>query len=649
MNTNDSVTPRNGNKLVVIVVARISGCQNQKEISLDDQIDHGKETVVPFYDGPTDWLVIATRGKGERLDRPELEQIATELRKNEADFLVMEDLGRMVRGAEAVRLCGLAVDHGTRVLSPHDGIDTIDDSWEEDVISACRDHVGHNAHTSKRIKHKKMNRFIKFGGATPCEIFGYVKPPGSKTYDDWQKDSAATPIFQEWFGILKETLNYEAVADWLNIRKVLVGNYSRRNTWNGKMVARITRNPLLKGMPGRGFRHTIKHHETGRRISVPNPNGPKYREYPHLAHIEPVVFDEVNNLMRKANSGFGRKLVNGLDPRFRVPRQRTRFPGQHAVCWYCGYHFVWGGNGMKEHLMCSNSREWHCWNSIGIDGEIASQRIVEAVTAELYRLDRFDEQFSELVEQAGRAGGMDLAERWRKLQGGAQAATRQKENLLAAIAEYGPKSMFHDRLEQIEITERELTRERCELDLLGRRALVLPRSTAELRGQLEQEFERLAIDSFEFGDLLRKLVPDFQVYLVRLIDGGHLLPRAKVKLRLASIVPDAVHASEFDRFLERELIIDLFEPPQRERIRAEAVRLDGNGLDQRQIAAQIAERPTQTAVFNALALDRAMREAGRANPYVLVMEPPADYPKLRRHRHPRYEFKPRGGYVQQRL
>ncbi len=39
------LTPRNGHTLVVDVVARISGCQNQKELSLEDQIDHAKEIV----------------------------------------------------------------------------------------------------------------------------------------------------------------------------------------------------------------------------------------------------------------------------------------------------------------------------------------------------------------------------------------------------------------------------------------------------------------------------------------------------------------------------------------------------------------------------------------------------------------------------
>lgn len=119
------------------------------------------------------------------------------------------------------------------------------------------------------------------------------------------------------------------------------------------MVHRVTRNPLLKGMPGRGFRHTVKHHETGRRVSVKNPAGPQYREYPHLAHWTPAEFDALNAQLEKQNQGFDRKPVNGVDPRWQVPRKRTRFPGQYARCWYCGRHYVWGGNGMTDNLRCA--------------------------------------------------------------------------------------------------------------------------------------------------------------------------------------------------------------------------------------------------------------------------------------------------------
>ena len=100
------LAPRNGHTLVVGIVARISGCASQKDLSLDDQVDHGKEEIAELYSGPTEYRVIATTGKGEALDRPELAEIERMIRSDELDVLVMEDAGRLVRGIEAVRLWG---------------------------------------------------------------------------------------------------------------------------------------------------------------------------------------------------------------------------------------------------------------------------------------------------------------------------------------------------------------------------------------------------------------------------------------------------------------------------------------------------------------------------------------------------------------
>jgi hypothetical protein len=180
-----NLTPRNGHTLMAGLGARISGCSNQKEESLEDQTDHNKEVVADLYTGLTEYLIIATKGKGERLDRPELAQIEAEFRKGYLDLFVWEDLGRLVRGVEAVRLLGIAVDHGVRVIVRNDNIDTANDTCEADAIKACADHVAHQSHTSRRLKHKLTNRFLKNGGAMARPIAGYVVPDAAETYDDW--------------------------------------------------------------------------------------------------------------------------------------------------------------------------------------------------------------------------------------------------------------------------------------------------------------------------------------------------------------------------------------------------------------------------------------------------------------------------------
>jgi hypothetical protein len=410
------------------------------------------------------------------------------------------------------------------------------------------------------------------------------------------------------------------------------------------MVRRISRNPLLKGMPGRGFKHTVKHNETGRRISVKNPNGPIFREYPHLAHVMPADFDEVNALLDARNARYKRKPVNSRDPLWAVPRKRTRFPGQHASCWYCGRQYVWGGNGVTENLMCCGARESRCWNSIGFNGALAAERLVKEITAELYKLDGLDAQFRALVVQAMQDDPEGVAGRWDKLTLDEKSLVQQKENLLAAITTYGPKPMFESRLADLESSERELARERRELESLQKRALKLPESITDLRQMLAEQFQLLAIHSPEFGTLMRQLVPQFSVHLVRLLDGGHPLPRARVTLNLGGIIPDARYVPALERILTRELTLDLFYPPQRERIREEAARLEAQGFQQREIGRRLSEKPKQAAVQRALALNRKMHELGLDSPYVLMSEPPRDYPKLRRHKNPKYEFIPLEGY-----
>ncbi len=126
--SDNELKPRNSHTLVVGITARISGCANQKEMSLDDQVDHAKEVVADYDERQVEYRIIDTKGKGERLDRPELAEVEEAFRSGELDLAVQEDVGRLVRGADAVRLWGLAVDHGTRCIAPNDCCDTADDT-----------------------------------------------------------------------------------------------------------------------------------------------------------------------------------------------------------------------------------------------------------------------------------------------------------------------------------------------------------------------------------------------------------------------------------------------------------------------------------------------------------------------------------------
>ncbi len=635
------VIPRNGHTLVVGIVARISGGQNQKELSLEDQVDHAKAEIAEIYQGKVEYRVISTTGKGERLDRPELADIETLIRSRELDLLVAEDLGRIVRGTEASWLCGIAVDHRTRVIVPNDGIDTCDPAWEEDVISACRDHVGHNLHTSKRLKHKLMNRFRKHGQAMAREIFGYVVPDDATSYWDWKKDESATPIFLEWFQRLKDGANYSIVADWLNANNIPMGPYARsRRSWDGATVRRLTNNPLLKGMPGRGFKKSVKHHETGRRVSVRNPDGPVLIDCPHLTHVPPDLWDEVNNLMATRNKDMGRKPVNGQDPRKGVAKKRTVWPGQHLTCGICGRIYYWGGHGVTEHMMCRGSHEYRCWNGATFNGIEAGKILLKAILERIASLDGFDETLMSKVHERIESRSSKREDEIRKINDELKHLEKQQGNLIDAISQIGITEAFKKRLDELGADQKKaqyhLERLRNNQDA----SLKLP-TMAEIKERAGRILGSAVTSDPSFCSVMHQLVPRLVVFPYQLCDGGAIVLRARVSLDLVPLFENHAWAIDDDKGLRIDFVVDLFERPQRAALMNDVLHLKAQGLTERQIASQL--RITQPAVQNAMALYRKMQQMGLSDPYVELTNPPEGDSKLKRHLNPRYRFEPLDG------
>jgi hypothetical protein len=250
-------TPASG-KLQVLGIARIS-TKNQDEMSLDDQADMHKEFVHENYDHPFDYEPVATQAKGEWLDRDELEQIRAAINSGKYDLVIMEDLGRLLRGLEAVNFCKIAVDQNVRLIAINDGVDTLNDDWEEKAATASIRHARYVEETSRRIKQRKRARFVREGRALPCEIFGYLKNPGAKTEMDLVRDTSAEWIYDRIFAMLEGGASYAEVADWLNDNHVPVGPFCRLSRWTGQMVARLVHNSTVRWMLTQGVQHLAHH------------------------------------------------------------------------------------------------------------------------------------------------------------------------------------------------------------------------------------------------------------------------------------------------------------------------------------------------------------------------------------------------------
>jgi hypothetical protein len=632
------LVPRRGGILDVLLICRIS-TDHQDQRSLADQEALLRRFVQEHYDGPVHFIVISGRGSGEYLDRKELAQAEEMIESQTLDLVLAEDLARLCRRVRAYEICEVAQDCGTRVIALNDYVDTARDDWHLCALFGVYRHEAYNRDTSKRIRRSLRNRFVG-GGVIQSVIYGYIKPPGAKTDDELRKDQAAAPIYDEWFRMLEGGAGYAEVSDWLNSQGIRPGPYCRSSRWSVSRVRQTTFNPIIKGLRVRNKKISKRVNKTGRPRSVDAPPEERLeRSVPHLAFIEPERYDRVIALLNRRNAKYCRKKAGDIDPRKDIPRKRTVFPGQHLTCGICGRLYYFGGHGRKSHLMCSGSRLYVCWNGVTCDAGLATAKIAAAVLAEVKALPDFEPVFLEMVRQEAQALHSEDDRRVEELRRQEATVRQQISKITAAIAELEASQALLDKLRSLETERDRLAAERLELERVPRALVELP-DISQIRALTAEAFEGLVKGSPEAGRLARRLIPRLQARPCRLVDGGSSVLRAHLTLDLVPLIPDSRVFEGRLSTLRRDLVVDLFEMPQRAAYREQVVALLGEGLTQREVAARLGL--TTTATHRAASLDRLMSELGITDPYVPLAEPPPDQPRMRRHKHARFRFEPVG-------
>ena len=163
-------------------------------------------------------------------------------------------------------------------------------------------------------------------------------------------------------------------------------------------------------------------------------------------------------------------------------------------------------------------------------------------------------------------------------------------------------------------------------------------SMEEIKAMVLESMGSLAINSQEFGRLLRKLIDRIVVLPFQHCDGSSPVLRAYFELNLASLLPHIPGMESLSVALRKAMVVDLFDPPQREAFRTEATALIASGMNQRKAAKVLGI--TSTAVQRAQALNKKMEQSGITDPYIKLNEPPPENSKIKRHKHSRYEFNP---------
>lgn len=627
------LSPKNGLTLRGLGIARIS-TEHQNEKSLDEQIAKIKAFVEQAYAGPIEWEFLASRGSGENLDRQELFDAEERIASGLLDLVIAEDLARICRRKRAYDFCESCVDNDVRLIAINDRVDTSEEGWEDNAFISTWHHERSNRDTSGRIGRTLRGRF-QGGGICQTFPYGYIKEPGAKHDSQIHKDPEAVPIIEKIFQMLEDGANYSEIADYLNSSGIATGEWSRRKRWKGSMVKKLVFNSIFKGVRTRNRKMSRRVNKTGKHKSVKAP--PEMlieRHVPHLAFIDPERYDCVIAMLLERNGKYRRKAVDGVDPRQNVPNKRTRWPGQHLYCGCCGALYVFGGHGQTDHLMCTGARDYACWNGVTVDGPLAARKMAEAIFHEIESLPGFDTSFEETVRQEWLVQDQEMQRELQQVDRELQRVDREVRNITAAIRDGGSNSILLQELQSLDAEKRGWETRRLKLTKRSSEPPKLP-SIQELKRLAREKLSGLLEHSQEASRLLRRMISRIEVCPYRLCDGGRVVLRAKFVLRLTSLIASGKLPAEALPCLERTLQVDLFDPPQREAVRKEVIVLRAQGLTEREVADRL--NVTHTAAQRAAALQRLMDQLGRTDPYIEVIQPPEDCPKLKRHKHPRYK------------
>jgi DNA invertase Pin-like site-specific DNA recombinase len=324
--------PRRGNVARVLLICRISTV-HQNAMSLDDQEAYCRKFFADHYTGPIEFTVIKGRGSGEHLEREELLKAEEGVISKVFDFVGTEELSRVCRRSRAFDFCESCIEHGTRLISINDGIDTAFKDWLMKAGFATIKNEMYNQETAERIRRTLRNRFSN-GGIVQTVQYGYEKVGGSNLDKDLRKILEAEPVYETIFSMLESDASYGEVADWMKANRVPRGKWASNKDWDGRMVARLVRNPIVKGLRRRNEMISVRR-RVGTHFSIKAPKAEHlYREAPHLAFIALIVGVLVAGVSYVAPKGFsavvsgiGAVVITGAVQAYRWLRRSARSVG----------------------------------------------------------------------------------------------------------------------------------------------------------------------------------------------------------------------------------------------------------------------------------------------------------------------------------
>ena len=331
----------------------------RRRLSLDDQVDHGKQVVAELYDGPVEYRVIATKGKGERLDRPELAEIEAMLRTGELDVLVAEDIGRMRprhRGGPALR-------HRRRPRHPR--------PRPQRLHRHRRGHLGGGRHLGLPRPRRPQRPHLQAAQAEADEPLPEVRRRHAlrdlrlrqaRRGQDLRRLAEGRGGQPSLRGVVPHAARDAQLLGRGRLAQRAAacrsGQYCRAQDLgrgDGPADHRATR--CSRGCPAAGSSTPSSTTRPAAGSRSRTPTGRRSCDCPHLAYVDPAEFDE----RQRPGSTRPTRAAAASRSTGSTPARGCRGsgPGSRASTPAAGTaagSYVWGGNGMAGNLMCNGSR-----------------------------------------------------------------------------------------------------------------------------------------------------------------------------------------------------------------------------------------------------------------------------------------------------
>ncbi len=625
-----------GTRSRVLILGRISTIHQDIE-NIQASYRYVEDYLDQIYQGTVHIKHLGERGSGMRTDRATIVEAETLIETGTWDLVIMEDLSRAHRNPRHQYVFVQdAVDADTRVISIGDNLDTADEQWEIALGTAALRHGLAIPDTRRRVRRTAQHAFHR-GQMVLKYRFGYRKlsreeadsgrfgPEGLRI----ARVPEATPTILEMVRRVRDGSTYTAVARWLNEGEIAPGPYSTNGKWTGRLVQDLLRDPILHGT--RTFANVKSQplFRTGKAVRRKNSDGPETEHYPGLAHLSEQEHAELLQVMDQGAARHPRAA--GPDhPLYNRPRSRTIWPGQHPRCAICDARMYRFG---ADKLKCRNAfipGAVPCWNHVQVNCPILRDKVIALVMGHCDRVPEFrralaDAAWAELEakrqSQALAAGTLDeeIAE-----------LEKRAANLAMAIARGGQLEALVKQLSEVDRNLKDARRRRS--DPAQSEPVGPPLgSRGDLDRHLGAALPELARTSFAFGELMRRILPEFHILPVQALDCGQVRPRARFVLRLSGLL-DRPHPAGDPGGQAGDVTgtLDMFEPPVH--IRAipacVAARQTDPKLSLDKIAAQTGYN--RMIVKRALAYARLMAAEGLSEPYRELTECPTSAPRWRR-------------------